>query len=511
MTADMHNDSRILRERQSALRSAIDRARAGGGAFKSARQLVSVIDRGNMPSQAGYYYACNPVQIDGAEQEGGSSTPVVDTSTVLYVAFEGSAPNAGDTYVATAAGGRWVATKGGSVQPPKICVSGCGPDGLSALAGTTLQLTATRGKASGQYATGKDGCATIADIPPGNYEIVAHDPGGNLIYDKKKWVLPCNVIAIGECCLNVTVTGCFSLSLPGATVSVKDSNGKAVGSATADANGFAAFLLPGGDGTYTITASGVEKYQDTSVTQQVVCSSIPTLVTVNMETDSAHVCGCISSPPTGTTPATLADPAYGCVVMPRTLTLNDGFGDVTLTYTTPTENIVADYGWGGCATRIFHNLMTCVQKTDNNGNPYWDTECYTGELPVYFFFACVPPLVWGTTLWWVRVVTFSACPGPNSGIGPVAGMSCPNPPQLPNAPPWGWFGVVINLGTDNTHLASDCEPFFWTGTSDPSHEACHRNPDGSYQCIIDGRCITGPGQTDCSVYQCQTVTFTVTE
>ena len=89
-------ETRILRDRSSALASAMDRARAGGPAFKSARQLVKVINGGSMPTQPDHYFLCNPCEVDGVESEREAPTVVCGSGTSLAVDFIRGVPSAGD-------------------------------------------------------------------------------------------------------------------------------------------------------------------------------------------------------------------------------------------------------------------------------------------------------------------------------------------------------------------------------------------------------------------------------
>ena len=118
------DDSRILRDRQAAARAAIDRAAAVPG-VAAARRLVQVYDGGAMPTAADRVYLTHPVELDGAETEGGAASPYVDTLTTIPVVVLWHAPAVGDQLVATAVGGRWVAEKTG--VPAPACRWWCGP------------------------------------------------------------------------------------------------------------------------------------------------------------------------------------------------------------------------------------------------------------------------------------------------------------------------------------------------------------------------------------------------
>jgi hypothetical protein len=78
------------------------------------RRLVQIYDGGAMASSPDHFFLANPVEIDGAEAEGGLGVPVVDTTQTIVVDVLGHAPAPGDILTAYAVGGRWVAERGGS-------------------------------------------------------------------------------------------------------------------------------------------------------------------------------------------------------------------------------------------------------------------------------------------------------------------------------------------------------------------------------------------------------------
>ena len=115
--------ARIVRDRQGVLRAAIGRA-ARLPAMTASRRLVSVYNGGQMPDQPDHIFLTHPVELDGAEAEGGPSSPNVDTSATIPVVVLRDSPQVGDLLVASSVGGRWVAERTGGHTT--VCVSVCG-------------------------------------------------------------------------------------------------------------------------------------------------------------------------------------------------------------------------------------------------------------------------------------------------------------------------------------------------------------------------------------------------
>jgi hypothetical protein len=107
----------------------------------TARRLVQIYDGGAMPSAPDHFYLAHPVELDGAETEGGLASPVVDTTTLAVDVLWG-VPQAGDILTAYAVGGRWVAERSGGTSSGHPC-SGCSdiPNSLT-LSGPACELPA---------------------------------------------------------------------------------------------------------------------------------------------------------------------------------------------------------------------------------------------------------------------------------------------------------------------------------------------------------------------------------
>jgi hypothetical protein len=116
--------TRNLRDRHAALVRCADRAIAPSGAA-TARQLVQIFDGGSMPSSPDHFFLAHPVELDGAEVEGGSGSPIVDSSQTIVVDVLGSSPSAGDFLSAYMVGGRWVAERTGASSTGALTCSPC--------------------------------------------------------------------------------------------------------------------------------------------------------------------------------------------------------------------------------------------------------------------------------------------------------------------------------------------------------------------------------------------------
>jgi hypothetical protein len=174
-------DARTLRERQEGLHDAIDRA-AGIPSVAAARRLVSVYDGGSMPTQPDHIFLTHPVELDGAEVEGGPASPAVDTSATIPVVVLWHAPQPGDILVANSVGGRWVAERGG-VGRTKICVAACG--GLPVFGAVITVLSGSKTVAT--CTTGADGCC---QVPVSGTYIVQVTVGGTLEYSATRTLPP---------------------------------------------------------------------------------------------------------------------------------------------------------------------------------------------------------------------------------------------------------------------------------------------------------------------------------
>ena len=118
-------DIRTFRDRQTWFIGRAGRGSAGYDPLITARRLVQVYNGGSMPSSPDHVYLTHPVELDGTEEEGGSASPNVDTTTTIPVVVLWNAPAVGDILTAYGAGGRWVAERGGTPGTGSLTCGAC--------------------------------------------------------------------------------------------------------------------------------------------------------------------------------------------------------------------------------------------------------------------------------------------------------------------------------------------------------------------------------------------------
>ncbi len=102
------NDLRILRNRQTAASTALDRSSVDPEQHGSAAMCCITTTVTTYPTTAGRFYACHPEVITGSESEGATPTFTADTATIVYAVNLGtSIPPVGTIIVVHAVGGRW--------------------------------------------------------------------------------------------------------------------------------------------------------------------------------------------------------------------------------------------------------------------------------------------------------------------------------------------------------------------------------------------------------------------
>ncbi len=117
-------EMRIVRARHADLASRVDRT-IPFASPATPRRLVQIFNGGSMPSSPDHFFLAYPIEVDGAETEGGTGTPVDDASQPIVVDVLGHAPSAGDILTAYAVGGRWVAERGQSSGGGSLACSPC--------------------------------------------------------------------------------------------------------------------------------------------------------------------------------------------------------------------------------------------------------------------------------------------------------------------------------------------------------------------------------------------------
>jgi hypothetical protein len=99
--------TRIERERHQDLEDLVGRL-PDGCSGATASRLLKTTTLNVYPAVAGRFYACNPVELDGTETEGGTATGTPDTTQVIYALNAGTTiPPSGTVVIASAVGGRW--------------------------------------------------------------------------------------------------------------------------------------------------------------------------------------------------------------------------------------------------------------------------------------------------------------------------------------------------------------------------------------------------------------------
>ena len=128
--SDPNREARILRERHADLVDALDLAQGVAPVYAVPRMAAQIFDGGMMPTVGNRIFLTHPVTYSGAEGEGMSQTPAVDTGTVapVYV-LASKPPQVGDVLTAYAVGGRWVSEEGGGSSSSTLICNPCNMPG----------------------------------------------------------------------------------------------------------------------------------------------------------------------------------------------------------------------------------------------------------------------------------------------------------------------------------------------------------------------------------------------
>ena len=120
----MGDGLRTLRARHADLVSQVERVIPLAPSGTPCR-LVQISNGGAMPSSTDHFFLAFPIELDGAETEGGTATPLVDARASIVVDVLGHTPSVGDILTAYAVGGRWVAERGQSSGSGSLTCSPC--------------------------------------------------------------------------------------------------------------------------------------------------------------------------------------------------------------------------------------------------------------------------------------------------------------------------------------------------------------------------------------------------
>jgi hypothetical protein len=161
-----------------------------------------------MPSQPDRFFLGRPVELDGSESEGAAGTPLVDGSSSIPFVALWHAPSVGDLLAITAAGGRWVAERGGA-SSARICASvGCLPNDHPVV-GAVVQLWSGSTLVD-SCTTGTDGCCSFARA--GTYTVKVY-VSGTLEYSGSR-TLAGGTISIGLSASSVQAVCCGGYLIP---------------------------------------------------------------------------------------------------------------------------------------------------------------------------------------------------------------------------------------------------------------------------------------------------------
>lgn len=298
--------ARVLRDRMAAMDEDRDRAASLRPPAGNARVLLSVYDGGAMPSTGDHYFLGHPVALGGAETEGGTGAPVIDTATsVPFIAIRNPF-QVGDLVVATACGGRWVAEKGGCADVTFH---------VTCSAASVTGATVTVSDSGGQVASGTtDSTGAVSLRIPGSGTYTVTATGGTCTETyTATMALTCGNSYALDCCCSVTVcvTACPTGAIVGATVTVKDAtSGATIATCTTAAGGCCTLSIPAA-GSYSVSAAA-SGYQTFTSTRNLACGGqvfIP-LQTTGIDSDwQFYVSGCCNK----------GQPSAGNVTQPQPL------------------------------------------------------------------------------------------------------------------------------------------------------------------------------------------------
>lgn len=132
------DELRTLRSRVADLQGIMDRVNRDRP-DEQAAMTGRVFDDGAMPSSVPAFFAVHPVDLGGAEVEGGAITFAESTGVVYFLVLGPDVPEVGDVLFADSCGGRWVAEHQADEEAPPEVDLGCGCPTVP----TTIYMKAT--------------------------------------------------------------------------------------------------------------------------------------------------------------------------------------------------------------------------------------------------------------------------------------------------------------------------------------------------------------------------------
>lgn len=334
------DDLQILRQRYGGFWDAADRL-FSPNPTTTARILCRTTSQGSYPTATGRYYLVNPVQVTGAESEGGSATLTADTSSTFAVLVTRGVPALGTNLVARSIGGRWVAeikaataSCGGVLTVTVTCVFG---PFTTPIAGATV--TITQGATTLTGTTNSLGQAVFSPGISGTWNVTATKTNyttytGTVVFScantsKAATNAPSTGIISGR------ISACGGISLPGVALEVRNSTGTTViatGTTTSATSGdnYSISFPTGGAQSFRLYLSK-SKFTGGFVSFLINCSGVTTY-TGGLGPTSDYTCanGCSSSS---------SEPAY------KIMNSTSWLGSLVLTL-----NAVGGSSWLGSST-----------------------------------------------------------------------------------------------------------------------------------------------------------------
>jgi len=334
------DDLQVLRQRYDGFWAAADRLQVPNPTT-TARVLCRTTSQGSYPTATGRYFLVNPLEVTGAESEGGSATLTPDMSNTFAVLVTRGVPTLGSNLVARSIGGRWVAeikaasvSCGGVLTVTVTCIFG---PFTTPISGATV--TITQGPTTFTATTNSLGQAVFSPGASGTWNVTATKTNyttytGTVVFScingsKSATTAPSTGVISGR------ISGCNGVSLPGVALEVRNSTGTTVlatGTTTSATSGdnYSISFPTGGALSFRLYQSR-SKFTGGFTSFTLNCSGVVTL-TGSMTPTNDYTCqnGCTTAS---------YEPAY------KVLSSSSWLGSVTLNLTT-----IGGFQWQGSAT-----------------------------------------------------------------------------------------------------------------------------------------------------------------